>query len=143
MIDSREVSEGDLFAAIKGTRVDGHSFAPKALQAGAAALLTERKLDGLVPQLVVRDITSASGRFGHLKRCAFEGAVVAITGSAGKTTTKNLLAAALAPVGAVHATTGNQNNELRTDDAMGLSTAHQFGVIEMGAGSPGDINLLM
>ena len=66
VIDSREVREGDLFAAIKGTRVDGHSFAPKALQAGAAALLTERKLDGLAPQLVVRDITSASGRFGHL-----------------------------------------------------------------------------
>jgi len=143
VIDSREVREGDLFAAIKGTRVDGHSFAPKALQAGAAALLTERKLDGLAPQLVVRDITSASGRFGHLKRCAFEGAVVAITGSAGKTTTKNLLAAALAPVGAVHATTGNQNNELGVPMTLaGLSTAHQFGVIEMGAGSPGDIAYL-
>ena len=142
-IDSREVREGDLFAAIKGTRVDGHSFAPEALQAGAAALLTERKLDDLAPQLVVRDITAASGRFGHLKRCAFEGAVVAITGSAGKTTTKNLLAAALAPLGAVHATTGNQNNELGVPMTLaGLSTAHQFGVIEMGAGSPGDIAYL-
>ena len=112
VVDSREVGMGDLFAAINGAKVDGHSFAPNALRAGAAALLTERKLDGLMPQLVVEDVTSASGRFGYLKRKAFQGAIVAITGSAGKTTTKNLLSAALAPAGAVHATAGNQNNEL-------------------------------
>ena len=142
VIDSREVSEGDLFAAIKGTRVDGHSFAPKAF-GRRCGVINRAQTRRFAPQLVVRDITSASGRFGHLKRCAFEGAVVAITGSAGKTTTKNLLAAALAPVGAVHATTGNQNNELGVPMTLaGLSTAHQFGVIEMGAGSPGDIAYL-
>ena len=134
---------GDLFAAINGAKVDGHSFAPNALRAGAAALLTERKLDGLMPQLVVEDVTSASGRFGYLKRKAFQGAIVAITGSAGKTTTKNLLSAALAPAGAVHATAGNQNNELGVPMTLaGLSSAHQYGVIEMGAGRPGDIAYL-
>ena len=65
-IDSREVKAGDLFAALSGQRVDGHDFAPQALAAGASALLTERKLEGLSPQLVVADVLQASGRFGCL-----------------------------------------------------------------------------
>ena len=105
--------------------------------------LTERKLEGLAPQLVVADVQQASGRFGSLKRLAFQGDVVAITGSAGKTTTKNLVAAALTTAGAVHATVGNQNNELGVPITLsGLTSNHRFGVIEMGAGQPGDIAYL-
>ena len=142
-IDSREVKAGDLFAALSGQRVDGHDFAPQALAAGASALLTERKLEGLSPQLVVADVLQASGRFGCLKRQVFEGDVIAITGSAGKTTTKNLVAAALATAGEVHATVGNQNNELGVPITLsGLTNNHRFGVIEMGAGQPGDIAYL-
>ena len=142
-IDSRDVKAGDLFAAFSGQRVDGHDFAPQALAAGASALLTERKLEGLSPQLVVADVLQASSRFGCLKRQAFEGDVIAITGSAGKTTTKNLVAAALATAGQVHATVGNQNNELGVPITLsGLTSNHRFGVIEMGAGQPGDIAYL-
>jgi UDP-N-acetylmuramoyl-tripeptide--D-alanyl-D-alanine ligase len=142
-IDSRDVKAGDLFAALPGQRVDGHDFAPQALAAGASALLTERKLEGLAPQLVVTDVQHASGRFGALKRQAFEGKVIAITGSAGKTTTKNLVAAALATAGQVHATLGNQNNELGVPITLsGLTSNHRFGVIELGAGQPGDIAYL-
>tara|TARA_Y100000991_G_scaffold21284_1_gene13699 strand:+ start:1307 stop:2668 length:1362 start_codon:yes stop_codon:yes gene_type:complete len=142
-IDSREVKAGDLFAALSGQRVDGHDFAPQALAAGASALLTERELEGLAPQLVVADVLEASGRFGSLKRQAFEGDVIAITGSAGKTTTKNLVAAALATTGEVHATVGNQNNELGVPITLsGLTSNYRFGVIEMGAGHPGDIAYL-
>ena len=142
-IDSREVKAGDLFAALLGQRVDGHDFAPQALAAGASALLTERELEGLAPQLVVADVLEASGRFGSLKRQAFEGDVIAITGSAGKTTTKNLVAAALATMGEVHATVGNQNNKLGVPITLsGLTSSHRFGVIEMGAGQPGDIAYL-
>ena len=142
-LDSRHVGKGDLFAAIKGSQVDGHDYAVEALNAGAAALLTQRKLEGIAPQLVVSNVTSATGRFGFLKRQAFSGDIVAITGSAGKTTTKNLLGAALGPLGAVHATPGNQNNELGVPVTLaGLTDAHRFGVIEMGAGRPGDIAYL-
>ena len=142
-IDSREVKAGDLFAALLGQRVDGHDFAPQALAAGASALLTERELEGLAPQLVVADVLEASGRFGSLKRQAFEGDVIAITGSAGKTTTKNLVAAALATMGEVHSTAGNQNNKLGVPITLsGLTSSHRFGVIEMGAGQPGDIAYL-
>ena len=76
-IDSRKVKAGALFAALSGQRVDGHDFAPQALAAGASALLTERELEGLAPQLVVADVMAASGRFGALKRQAFEGKVIA------------------------------------------------------------------
>ena len=143
VLDSRHVGKGDLFAAIKGSQVDGHDYAVEALNAGAAALLTQRKLEGIAPQLVVSNVTSATGRFGYLKRRAFSGDIVAITGSAGKTTTKNLLGSALGPLGAVHATSGNQNNELGVPVTLaGLNDAHRFGVIEMGAGRPGDIAYL-
>jgi UDP-N-acetylmuramoyl-tripeptide--D-alanyl-D-alanine ligase len=142
-IDSRAVRKGDLFAAIRGARVDGHEFAASAMQAGAAALLTERRLEGLAPQLVVADVQRASGAFALLKRKLFNGPVVAITGSAGKTTTKNMVSAALSVAGSVHATQGNQNNELGVPLTLaGLDLQHQFAVIEMGAGQPGDIAYL-
>ena len=142
-IDSRSTQPGDLFAAIEGSQVDGHDFAPQATAAGAAAVLTEREVKGITPQLVVSDVVKASGHFALLKRQAFLGSVVAVTGSAGKTTTKNLIAAALAGAGAVHATQGNHNNELGVPMTLaGLNESHQFGVIEMGAGQPGDIAYL-
>lgn len=142
-IDSREVSTGDLFAAIRGQHVDGHDYVPQAVAAGASAVLTERKVESGTPQLVVSNITHASGRFGYLKRQAFTGDIIAITGSAGKTTTKNLIAAALGSSGAVHATFGNQNNELGVPLTLsGLTDEYRFGVIEMGAGQSGDIAYL-
>ena len=142
-IDSREVTAGDLFAAICGQHVDGHDYVPQAVAAGASAVLTERKVDSGSPQLVVSNITHASGRFGYLKRQAFTGDILAITGSAGKTTTKNLIAAALRSSGAVHATSGNQNNELGVPLTLsGLTDECRYGVIEMGAGQPGDIAYL-
>ena len=142
-IDSRSTQPGDLFAAIEGGQVDGHDFAPQATAAGAAAVLTEREVKGITPQLVVSDVVKASGHFALLKRQAFIGSVVAVTGSAGKTTTKNLIAAALAGAGAVHATQGNHNNELGVPMTLaGLNESHRFGVIEMGAGQPGDIAYL-
>ena len=142
-IDSRSTQPGDLFAAIAGSQADGHDFAPQATAAGAAAVLTGREVKGITPQLVVSDVVKASGHFALLKRQAFLGSVVAVTGSAGKTTTKNLIAAALAGAGAVHATQGNHNNELGVPMTLaGLNESHRFGVIEMGAGQPGDIAYL-
>lgn len=142
-IDSRAVKPGDLFAAIRGSRVDGHEFAANAISAGAVALLTERHLAGLSPQLVVSDVTHASGAYALLKRRLFTGSVIAITGSAGKTTTKNMISAAMSVAGTVHATRGNQNNELGVPLTLtGLTPEHQYAVVEMGAGRPGDIAYL-
>ena len=142
-IDSRVVRQGDLFAAIRGARVDGHQFAGAALRSGAAALLTERVLEGLTPQLVVADVVRAVGSFGRLKRASFQGDVIAITGSAGKTTTKNLLAAALSSQAEVLATKGNQNNELGVPLTLsGLQAEYRYAVVEMGARKSDDITQL-
>ena len=107
--DSRSVVPGDLFLAIRGDRVDGHVFVPQALARGASAALVERPVAG--PHLLVDDVVAALARFAGSLRDEFRGPVVGLTGSAGKTTTKEMLAAALAPLGPVVKTAGNRNSE--------------------------------
>ncbi|RYG26454.1 UDP-N-acetylmuramoyl-tripeptide--D-alanyl-D-alanine ligase [bacterium] len=107
--DSSAVQPGDLFIAIKGARVDGHDFAPQALASGAVAALVERPVDG--PHLQVSSVVDALASFGRSLRDEFSGPVVGLTGSAGKTTTKEFLAAALSPLGPVVKTQGNRNTE--------------------------------
>ena len=107
--DSRSVAPGDLFLAIRGERVDGHAFVGQAMANGAAAALVERPVDG--PHILVNDVVQGLARFGRSLRVEFTGPVVGLTGSAGKTTTKEMLAAALSPLGPVVKTEGNRNTE--------------------------------
>ena len=92
-IDSRAVTTGDLFVAIRGDRVDGSDFIEKALARGAAAVVSSRALSHTIPHLTVADSGTACAAFGRLARESFDGVVVGITGSAGKTTAKAFLAA--------------------------------------------------
>ncbi len=107
--DSREVVEGSLFLAIKGANVDGHDFADQVMAAGACAVLAERPLP--VPHVLVENLVDALARFGAGLRDEFAGLVVGVTGSAGKTTTKEFIAAALGPKGSVLKNRGNRNTE--------------------------------
>ncbi len=107
--DSSGVKPGDLFIAIKGARVDGHDFVPQAMAAGAAAALVERPVDG--PHLLVPSVVEALARFGRSFRNEFAGPVIGLTGSAGKTTSKEFLAGALSALGPVVKTPGNRNTE--------------------------------
>ena len=107
--DSRSVAPGDLFLAFRGENVDGHDYVPQALANGAAAALVERPIEG--PYLLAEDVLTALARFGRSMRDEFNGPVVGLTGSAGKTTTKEMLAAALSPLGPVVKTEGNRNSE--------------------------------
>ena len=107
--DSRGVVPGDLFLAIRGEKVDGHAYVGQAVANGAAAALVERPVAG--PHLLVDDVVEALARFGRSLRDEFAGPVVGLTGSAGKTTTKEFLAAALSPLGEVVKTVGNRNSE--------------------------------
>lgn len=142
-IDSRQVKPGDLFVAIQGERVDGHDFVASAADVGAVAALVSKPVVHELPQILHGDIQSAVAEFGALSREAFNGNVIGITGSAGKTTAKNLIAAVLAEAGEVVATEGNQNNELGVPMTLArLNPANEFAVIEMGAGKPGDIEWL-
>lgn len=107
--DHREVRPGDLFLAIRGANVDGHDFAARALAAGAAGVLAERRIDG--PHVLVDNLVQALASFAQGRRTAFDGPVVGVTGSNGKTTTKEFIAAALRPLGTILKNPGNRNTE--------------------------------
>jgi UDP-N-acetylmuramoyl-tripeptide--D-alanyl-D-alanine ligase len=140
-VDSREVTPGGLFAATVGTHVDGHDFADKAVAGGAVAVLAARPVG--VPAIVVADVQAALGVLaGHvLKR--LDCTVIALTGSVGKTTTKDLLAQILEPHAPTVSTDRSFNNELGlplTVLRADAETRHL--VLEMGAGRKGDLTYL-
>ncbi|GAB4149635.1 MAG: UDP-N-acetylmuramoyl-tripeptide--D-alanyl-D-alanine ligase [Cyanobacteria bacterium J069] len=143
--DSRNLSPGDLFVALRGDRFDGHAFVKLALGQGAiAAVVSDLSPDGeSLPLLRVGDTLAAYQQLGTLWRRQFAGPVVAITGSVGKTTTKELIAAVLATQGPVLKTRANYNNEIGVPKTLlELGPEHQFAVIEMGMRAAGEIALL-
>jgi len=141
--DSRKVHYAALFAALPGSQVDGHDFAPSAVNLGAAALLVERRLDLGVPQLIVPDVLRALGKIAHLVKERLNPVVIGITGSNGKTSVKEMLASILRQNAPVLATRGNFNNELGLPLSLfELQPSHRYAVLEMGASRAGDIAYL-
>lgn len=141
--DSRNIVPGDLFVALSGERYDGHEFIADVAAKGAVAAIVEAAVDCALPQLVVSDSRLALGVVARLNRRRFTGPVIAITGSAGKTTCKEMVAAIFAGCGETLATTGNLNNEIGVPlTLLGLAQQHEYAVIEMGAGRAGDIRYL-
>jgi len=157
-LDSREVAGGQLFVGLAGERSDGRSFVSAALAAGAAAALTRawtgpgadpllsEAAAGARPALVLlcADPVAALGRLaGRWREMNRQVALAAVTGSNGKTTTKDLIAAALRAAGSGHATRGNLNNALGLPlTVLGLRAEHRYAVLEMGASAAGEIALL-
>ena len=107
--DNREVKPGDVFVAIKGEKVDGHDFVSSALAAGAVAALVEKQVHGRY--ILVDNVVEALAKMALSFREEFHGPVIGITGSAGKTTTKEFTASACAALGEVLKTEGNRNSE--------------------------------
>jgi len=141
--DSRQLSEGDLFVALKGENFDGHDYAGQVAQAGACALLVSQPVASDLPQLQVQDTQQALGLLGAYNRDLYQGPLVAITGSSGKTTVKNMVHAVLSQRGETLATAGNFNNEIGVPlTLLRLTPSAQFAVVEMGAAKAGDINWL-
>jgi UDP-N-acetylmuramoyl-tripeptide--D-alanyl-D-alanine ligase len=136
--DSRKTDPGQLFVALRGERYDGHDFIGPRLP--AAALLVERELQDPRPQVVVPDTVEALLRLASFWRGLSSARVVALTGSNGKTTTKEMLRAILAGAGSVHATEGNLNNHIGVPlTLLAMPAAVDFAVIEMGANHAGEI----
>ncbi len=142
--DSRRVREAELFFALRGPNFDGHDYVAAALQAGASAAVVERREVGSAgPLLLTGDPRSALGRLGaHWRgRCAAQ--VVAITGSNGKTTVKEMLARVLRAAAPTLATRGNLNNDIGLPLTLAeLDAGHRYAVLEMGANHPGEIAYL-
>ncbi len=141
--DSRRVEPGMLFVAIPGERVDGHEYLAAAADRGAVAALVTRPVNHALPQVIVDDAVLAMGRIAAAIRARAEVTVIAITGSNGKTTVKEMITAILAAEAPTLATAGNYNNEIGVPLTLArLRAEHRFAVIEMGAGKPGDIAYL-
>jgi len=141
--DSRQITPSCLFAAIKGERVDGHDYAIQAISAGACAVLTERQLEDVESQLVVADVLLALGALARAWRQQINPTVVAITGSNGKTTVKEMVTEILAGSAPVLSSQGNFNNELGLPLTLfRLAAEHRYAVLELGASKAGDINYL-
>jgi len=143
-IDSRQVGTGELFVALRGENFDGHDYLGQVETAGAAAALISGETHSALPVLKVEDTQKALGLLGAYNRSAFDGALVAITGSGGKTTVKNMVHAVLSQKGCTLATRGNYNNEIGVPlTLLELGPEHQFAVVEMGAARVGDISWLV
>ena len=145
--DSRAVRPGQLFVALKGERFDGHDYAEQALAQGAAGVVLEKNTANLAPAIVVEDSYLALGQLAAHWRAKFAIPVVAITGSNGKTTVKEMLSAILAVkaggMASIHATVGNLNNHIGLPLTMlKLRDSHQYAVLEMGMNHLGEIAYL-
>jgi UDP-N-acetylmuramoyl-tripeptide--D-alanyl-D-alanine ligase len=146
--DSRSAVLHKLFVALPGERYDGHGFVGQVAAAGAAAVLVER--DVSVPSselgiVRVRSTLDALGALGRLHRRRWGGTLIAVAGSAGKTTTRSAIAAALGAVlpGAVHFAAGNLNNRVGVPMVLfGLQPTHRAAVVEIGTNLPGEVGKL-
>ncbi|HEY1315361.1 MAG TPA: UDP-N-acetylmuramoyl-tripeptide--D-alanyl-D-alanine ligase [Steroidobacteraceae bacterium] len=138
--DSRTLAPGTLFAALRGPKFDGRDFVTAAATRGAIGAIVERAVSHAVPQIVVADALRALQQLGQAWRAGFDVPVVAVGGSNGKTTTKEMTAAILSRMGVVMATHGNLNNHIGVPlTLMRLEASHRSAVIEMGANRIGDV----
>lgn len=136
--NSRHASSGELFVAIKGDRFDAHDFVPEVAARGVAAVMVSREVPGLgVPQIIVADTRLGFGAVAKLWRARFDAPTIALTGSNGKTTVKEMLRAILSAHSgdetAVHATHGNLNNDVGVPQMMLMQRAcHRYAIYELG-----------
>lgn len=141
--DTRKIQPGSLFVCLRGERFDGHAFASQAAKLGAAALLVDHPVDADVPQLVVTDTGKALLQLAGWYRRRFQLPVVGLTGSVGKTTTKEFIALVLGAKYNTLKTQGNLNNEIGVPQMLfRLEDSHTAAVIEMGMNHFGEISRL-
>ena len=152
--DSRTVKSGDLFIALNGKNFDGHKFVTQAKNKGAVAAMVnqesdiERNVDSKFPMIIVKDTLLGLGQLAAYWRGCFEIPLIAVTGSNGKTTVKEMIASILLQLvgkesNKVLATTGNLNNDIGVPKMLlQLCTQHKYAVIEMGMNHSGEISYL-
>ena len=137
-IDSRQVAKGDLFVALTGPHFDGHDFVAAALAEGAAGLLAAHDVSG--PAVIVGDTLIGLMNLGRAARARSLARITAITGSVGKTSTKEMLRLALSEFGKTHASAGNLNNHWGAPLSLArMARDCAFGIFELGMNHAGEI----
>jgi UDP-N-acetylmuramoyl-tripeptide--D-alanyl-D-alanine ligase len=144
--DTRELKSGEIFVALKGENFNGHSFIEQAIAQGAIAAIVDTEIsieDPRFPLIRVTDTLKAYQAIAHWWRNQFNQPVIAVTGSVGKTTTKELIAAVLSTQGAVLKSQANFNNEIGVPKTLlQLTHGHDYAIVEMGMRGSGEIALL-
>ena len=140
--DSRSIQSGALFVALQGPSFDGHDYVQAAAEHQAGAAIISKPVSTSLPCLLVEDTRLALGQLAGLWRHRAAARVVAVTGSNGKTTVKEMLAAILAHQGSVLATRGNLNNDIGLPLTLTRLQQEDFAVVELGANHPGEIDYL-
>ena len=139
-IDTRTLQAGELFIAISGENFNGNRFVDAAAEKQAVAAITTEKIEVAIPTLQVEDSRIALGQLGASNRQLSEARIIALTGSQGKTTVKEMTASILMHCGEVLKTKGNLNNDFGVPlTLLKLEAKHQFAVVELGANAPGEI----
>ena len=137
--DTRTLQPGDLYVALSGERFDGHDFIEQAMEKGAAAVLVSRAPQQQIPYLLVDDTTKALGKLALYNRRQFKNPVIAVTGSSGKTTVKEMISNILRQQGEVLFTRGNLNNHIGAPLTLLRLSQQDAAVIELGASGIGEI----
>ena len=141
-IDSRTLNPNDIFIALKGPSNDGHDYLIEAKEKGATALVVEKDISIDTPYFLVNDCYKFLDHLAKYQRDVFTGKVIGLTGSNGKTTTKEIIYSLLQKDGC-HKTKGNKNNHIGVPLTLSLLSNHyKYAVIEIGTNSPGEINNL-
>lgn len=144
--DSRQIAEGDLFIALKGEKFDGHDYVAEVLRKGAALVVVSEFNPDIAAdrQIVVKDTLAAYGEIASYVRSQFSGIVIGLTGSAGKTTTKEEIKFVLSKFASVYATSGNFNNGIGVPHTLcNLDMNAKYAIIEMGMSAKGEISDLV
>lgn len=143
VIDSRQISDGDLFVAYKGEHADGHDYVLKAKELGAACSLVQRYVEGGGVQILVPDVQDALEAIAAEYRKGLALPIIGITGSVGKTSAKEMISAVLAEKFNVHKTEGNLNNQIGVPMTLSrITEEHEAAVVEMGISDFGEMSRL-
>lgn len=142
--DTRTLQPGALFVALRGDNFDGHEYVAAAAKSGAAVALVDKRVAVDIPQVIVADVLAGLSLFAREWRRQFNIPVIGVTGSNGKTTTKELLGSILSQIGPCLITRGNLNNHIGVPVMLlEITASHRFAVIEMGANHQQEIAHLM
>lgn len=138
--DTRTLQKGDLYIALKGPRFNGHDCLQEAAEKGAVACIVSEVVDTRLPKIEVKHTTEALGRLAAFWKSRYSPLTIAVTGSSGKTTVKELMASIFDRAGPTLATQGNLNNDIGVPlTLLRIRPEHQFAIIEMGANHLGEI----